>query len=76
MLIPLALRAGDGILIPAIFAFATGLPVILLSLVLVTSVGRFATILQKIQTFELWARRIAGVIFIVAGIYFCALLFS
>jgi len=76
MLIPLAIRAGDGIIIPAIFAFATGLPVILLSLVLVTSVGRLGSILKKIQTFELWTRRIAGVIFIVAGIYFCILLFS
>ena len=34
MLIPIAIKSGDGLIIPAVFAFATGLPVIIFSLIL------------------------------------------
>jgi len=70
MLIPLALKAGDGLLIPSVFAFATGLPVIILSFILVHSVSKLGKIMNKIQAFERWARRIVAVIFIIIGIYY------
>ncbi len=70
MLIPLALNAGDAIFIPAVFALATGLPVILFSFVLVYSVSHVATMMNKIQIVDLWTRRIVGVVFIGAGIYY------
>jgi len=74
MLIPLALRAGDGLIIPAVFAFATGLPVIIFSIILVKSVSKLGKIMNKVQTFELWMRRIVAVIFILAGIYYTSLM--
>ncbi len=70
MLIPLAINAGDGLLIPSVFALATGLPVIILSLILVYSVSKLGTIMNKIQTFEKWMRKIVAVTFIIVGIYY------
>jgi len=70
MLIPLAINAGDGLLIPSVFALATGLPVIILSLILVYSVSKIGTIMNKIQTFERGMRKIVAVIFIIVGIYY------
>jgi cytochrome c biogenesis protein CcdA len=70
MLIPLALKAGDGLIIPSIFAFATGLPVIIFSFVLVYSVSKLSSILNKVQLFEKWMRRIVGVVFILMGVYY------
>jgi len=70
MLIPLALKAGDGLLIPSVFAFATGLPVIIFSFLLVHSVSRLGKIMDKISTFERWSRKIVAGIFILAGIYY------
>ena len=70
MLIPLAINAGDGIIIPAVFAIATGLPVIILSIILVYSFSKLGAILNKIQTFEKWIRKIVAIIFMLIGIYY------
>ena len=75
MLIPLALKAGDGLIIPAVFAFATGLPVIIFSIILVKSVSKLGSIMNKVQIFELWMRRIVAVIFILAGVYYTVIVF-
>ncbi|MFP4423959.1 MAG: aromatic aminobenezylarsenical efflux permease ArsG family transporter [Candidatus Woesearchaeota archaeon] len=75
MLIPIALSAGSGILIPGVFAIATGLPVIIFSFVLVYSVSKLGQIMNKVQTFEKWMRKVVGVVFIGAGIYYIFLLF-
>jgi len=74
MLIPIALKAGDGFLIPSVFAFATGLPVIIFSFVLVYGVSRLGKIMNKIGTFEKWMRKIVSVIFILAGLYYIGLM--
>ena len=70
MLIPLAIKAGDGFIIPSVFAFATGLPVIIFSFILVKSVNKLGSIMKKVQTFELWTRKIIAVTFILIGIYY------
>ena len=75
MLIPLALKAGDGIIIPSVFAFATGLPVIIFSFILVYSVSKLGDIMNKIQTFEKWARRLVSVVFIGVGIYYTIIIY-
>jgi cytochrome c biogenesis protein CcdA len=74
MLIPLALKTGDGLIIPSIFAFATGLPVIIFSFILVKSVNKLGTIMNKVQTFELWMRKIIAIVFILIGIYYAILM--
>lgn len=70
MLIPLAIKAGDGLIIPAVFAFATGLPVIIFSFILVYSVSKLSTIMNKVQTFEKWMRKIVGIVFVIVGFYY------
>ena len=75
MLIPIAISAGDGLVIPATFAFATGLPVIVFSFILVYSVSKLGAIMNRVQTFERWMRKIVGVVFIGAGIYYVTLVF-
>jgi cytochrome c biogenesis protein CcdA len=75
MLIPLAIKAGDGIIIPSVFAFATGLPVIIFAFILAYSVGKLGNVMNKIQTFEKWTRKIAAIIFIIMGIYYTIKLF-
>jgi hypothetical protein len=47
MLIPLALGAGDPVIIPAVFALATGLPVIVISYFLVRAWGSVKVIFRK-----------------------------
>jgi cytochrome c biogenesis protein CcdA len=70
MLIPLALSFSDGILIPSIFALATGLPVIIFSFILTFSVSKLGKIMGKVQTFEKYMRYIIAVIFFIVGIYY------
>ncbi len=70
MLIPIALKAGDGLIIPSVFAFATGLPVIIFSFILVYGVSKLGKIMNKIGTFEKWMRKIVAGIFILVGFYY------
>lgn len=75
MLIPIALKAGDGLVIPAVFAFATGLPVILFSFLLVYSVSRLGAVMNKVQVFEKWTRKTVSVVFLGIGIYYTIIMF-
>ncbi|MFH1424356.1 MAG: aromatic aminobenezylarsenical efflux permease ArsG family transporter [archaeon] len=74
MLIPLALATGDGVLIPILFALGTGLPVIIVSFVLTYSVSKLAVIMDKVQVFDKWMRRIVSVVFIFVGVYYTLLI--
>lgn len=73
MLIPLAIKNNDALLIPSVFAFATGLPVILSSILLVKSVSTLGRIMRKTQAIERAVRKGVAAIFIVVGLYFTAL---
>ncbi|MFH1239940.1 MAG: aromatic aminobenezylarsenical efflux permease ArsG family transporter [Candidatus Diapherotrites archaeon] len=70
MLIPLALQTGDAIAVPAVFAIATGLPVIIFSFILVYSVSKIGTMLNKLQLFEKYMRIAVSIIFILIGLYY------
>ncbi len=70
MLIPLALAAGDPVIIPAVFAIATAIPVIVISLLLVQGVGKCSGFMKKVQDVECWIRRAVAAIFIVVGVYY------
>lgn len=69
MLIPLALREHDPVIVPSVFAIATGLPVIVLSLLLVQGIATVGRAVQRVQTIERWLRRGAGAVFVLAGLY-------
>ncbi|MFH1447273.1 MAG: aromatic aminobenezylarsenical efflux permease ArsG family transporter [Candidatus Micrarchaeota archaeon] len=70
MLIPLALKTGDAILVPSVFGLATGLPVILSSILLVKSVSTLGRTMNRVQAFEKGMRKVVGVVFILVGLYY------
>ncbi len=70
MLIPLALSFSDGIIIPSIFALATGLPVIIFAFILTFSVSKVGKIMGKVQTFEKYIRYFISIVFLIVGVYY------
>ena len=59
-----------GVILPLIYGAGTALPVFIFSLLIAIGAGSLAKAFQKVTQFELWARRVTGVIFLVIGIYF------
>jgi cytochrome c biogenesis protein CcdA len=76
MLIPLALGAGDPVIIPAVFALATGLPVIIISYLFVQGVGKCSRFVQKIGAAERWIRRAVAAVFIGIGMYYIVIIYD
>ena len=76
MLIPLAIGAGDPVIIPAVFALATGLPVIVISYLLVKGVGKCSGIVQKIGAAEVWIQRAVATVFIVIRVYYIVIIYG
>ncbi len=75
MLIPLALgTAGGGVLLPAVYALGTGLPVLVFALAVAFGVGAWARHAEKVQKWERYFRKGAGLVFLGVGIYYLALL--
>lgn len=74
MLIPLALKYSDAFLIPSIFSFATGLPVMIFSFILTFSVSKLGKIMGKVQTFEKYMRYLIAGIFVIVGLYYTYLI--
>ncbi|MFO7615394.1 MAG: aromatic aminobenezylarsenical efflux permease ArsG family transporter [Bacteroidales bacterium] len=70
MLIPLTLGSPSGLLLPVVFAVATGIPVIIFAWLLAYSVSGVGSLYNKIKIFELWFRRVIAVLFIGVGIYY------
>jgi cytochrome c-type biogenesis protein len=70
-LIPVALKAESTIIIPAVYGVGTGLPVLIFAVLVAFGAKSLSKSFNKIVAFELWARRITGVIFIGVGIYYC-----
>jgi cytochrome c-type biogenesis protein len=69
MLIPIAINAGDGIIIPSVFAIATGLPVILFSFILIYSINKLGTAMNYVKKIEQIVRKSTAIIIIVVGLY-------
>ncbi len=75
MLIPLSATATAGFALPAVFAVATGLPVVIVTWILAYSVGGIGKFYGKMKTFQKWFSRIVGVLFIGVGVYYAVMLF-
>ena len=76
MLIPLAIGAGDPVFIPAVFAFATGLPVIVISFLLAQGIGKCKGLIETIGVAEVWIRRLVATVFIVVGVYYIVIIYT
>lgn len=70
MLIPMTISSVDGLYLPIVFAFGTGLPVILFTYLLAFAAGSVGVFYNKIAKIEKWMRVIAGVVFVLTGVYY------
>lgn len=70
VLIPMTISSPTGLLLPPIFALATGLPVIIIAYLLAYSMSNVGKFYNKMKTFEVWFRRVISSIFIIVGLYY------
>jgi cytochrome c-type biogenesis protein len=77
MLIPLTISGtSGGLLLPVIYAIATGIPVIIISWILAYAVAGIGTFHKRLKSFEIWFRRIVAILFIGIGIYYLVRIFG
>jgi len=69
-LIPLALNSKVGVLLPFIYGVGTGLPVFLFAVAIAFGITSISHWFHKITRLELYTRKITGIIFILAGLYY------
>lgn len=69
-LIPLALKHNSGFVFPTVYGIGTGLPVFVFAILIALGSRAVGSLFNRIQSLELWFRRITGVIFILVGIYY------
>ncbi len=70
MLMPIAIQADGGFMLPAVFAIATGLPVIAFGTLLSLGVTRVSSWVNAITRSEKYIRMVISLIFIGIGIYY------
>jgi cytochrome c biogenesis protein CcdA len=70
MLIPMTVAAQAGLALPMVFSLGTGLPVILFAFIIAFSMEQLAKYFKAITRVEKVMRIIAGVTFIVTGLYY------
>lgn len=75
MLIPITISSADGLYLPIVFAFGTGLPVILFTYLLAFAASNINFFYNKIVKIEKVIRLITGIIFVLVGCYY-VLIFS
>ena len=69
-LIPLALNTKAGALLPFIYGIGTGLPVLGFAVAIALGVTSMSHWFHEITKLEFYTRRITGVIFVLAGLYY------
>jgi cytochrome c-type biogenesis protein len=65
----LAAAHGSRFLIPSLYGIGTAAPVVGFAFVVAFSAHAVGALFQKVTVFEKWARRISGMVFIVAGLH-------
>ncbi len=73
MLIPMTIASADGLYLPIIFAFGTGLPVILFTYLLAFTAGKVGVFYNRITKIEKVMRTVAAVVFIITGLYYISI---
>ena len=68
-LVPLAVERGSPLLLPLVFGVGTALPVAVFAVLLAAGAGWLGKALDRVQAFEVWARRITAMVFIGVGVY-------
>ncbi|WP_452227279.1 aromatic aminobenezylarsenical efflux permease ArsG family transporter [Lacinutrix cladophorae] len=73
ILIPMTIVSADGLYLPIIFAFGTGLPVVLFTYLLAFTAGKIGIFYNRITKIEKGMRSIAGIVFILTGLYYVSI---
>ena len=73
MLIPMTITSADGLYLPIVFAIGTGLPVILFTYLLAFTAGKVGVFYNRITKIENVMRTVAGVVFILTGLYYVSI---
>ncbi|MDA3929274.1 MAG: aromatic aminobenezylarsenical efflux permease ArsG family transporter [Prolixibacteraceae bacterium] len=74
MLIPMTISSASGLYLPVVFAFATGLPVLLFAWFIAFSFSKLGGFYSKVKVFEKWFRKFVALLFIGVGLYYIILL--
>ncbi len=69
-LVPLAVDHGSIFALPMVYGVATGIPVLVLAVIIALGGKALGTAIDKLSAFEWWGRRITGVVFVLVGIYY------
>ena len=75
MLIPMSATATLGYLLPAVYAFATALPVLVVAWLLAFSMQKVGKFYGWMKDIERWITVIVGVLFILIGLYECYIIY-
>lgn len=70
MLIPMTISSSSGLLLPLVFAIATGLPVIIFAYLIAFTLSGVGKLYNGLKVFELWFRRVVSAMFIIVGFYY------
>lgn len=70
MLIPMTISSTSGLVLPLLFAIATGIPVIIIAWILAYAISGIGTAYNRIKSFETGFRRVIAVLFIIVGLYY------
>ncbi len=73
ILIPMTIGSVKGLYLPIVFAVATGLPVIVFTYLLAFAAGKIGVFYHRIAKAEKVMRLVAGVVFILSGLYYVAI---
>lgn len=70
MLIPMTLTANAGLALPVLFSLGTGLPVLLFAFIIAFSIEKLGKYFNVIKKVEKVMRVIAGITFLITGLYY------
>lgn len=68
-LVPLAVENASPFVLPIAYGAGTALPVTISAVLLALGAGWLGRALDRVQAFEVWARRVTAVVFIAVGVY-------
>ena len=75
MLIPMTLSSGSGLVLPVVFAIATGIPVIIFAWLLAYTIAGVGKFYNGLKIFEKWFRRVVAALFIGIGLYYVIIIY-
>ncbi len=68
-LVPLAVDNGSPLFLPTVYGVGTAIPVAVFAILLAVGAGWLGKALDRVQAFEIWARRLTALVFIGVGVY-------